>query len=417
MALGWLDFSRSDRNRILSVLDMLSEKGTLDELGISPVRDAFSNLFFPGTSTIQTRAKYFLIIPYVFKDIERSNILTSASMLKELEAKERLCGQLFFDQEKISQRTSMDNRNNYEGIIGKRSLTQGRWVARAPSEIYWAGIRTYGIFKEKFTISGYLNILSELKNRRNTVKSLRKKINTDFETDTDDADAGAVSLGNFWDIPTYHEDWFEQLQFSMTSEEGAFLKQKIIASNADSLIGYILKHNLKELTLVDSFEKLKELLHILPAEIQEDYLTASCFSDFSYALYTIFNLIVSDGNNKKALSEWERVRNQLSEVAQKVDLDRIFLDTRLKLFSRNQRLRLFLKSAKSMMLAGDIDGLKKLIVSREMDLKGSRAKCSHKGEFSEEAWFGGGRLDYRYSNARIIIRDIFESEAENVESL
>ena len=62
MQLGWIDFSKTERNKILSVLDLLSEPGTLDELGISPIRDGFANLFFPGTSTIQTRAKYLLIV-------------------------------------------------------------------------------------------------------------------------------------------------------------------------------------------------------------------------------------------------------------------------------------------------------------------------------------------------------------------
>ena len=63
MPLGWIDFSKSERSKVLSVLNLLSESGTLDELGIAQIRDGFANLFFPGTSTIQTRAKYFMIIP------------------------------------------------------------------------------------------------------------------------------------------------------------------------------------------------------------------------------------------------------------------------------------------------------------------------------------------------------------------
>ena len=70
MQLGWIDFSTTERNKVLSILDLLSEKGTLDELGISPIRDGFANIFFPGTSTIQTRAKYFFIIPYEMKELE-----------------------------------------------------------------------------------------------------------------------------------------------------------------------------------------------------------------------------------------------------------------------------------------------------------------------------------------------------------
>ena len=73
MQLGWIDFSKTERNKILSVLDLLSEPGTLDELGIAPIRDGFANLFFPGTSTIQTRAKYFFLVPYALKEHELSN--------------------------------------------------------------------------------------------------------------------------------------------------------------------------------------------------------------------------------------------------------------------------------------------------------------------------------------------------------
>ena len=34
MPLGWIDFSNNERNKVLSVLDLLSENSTLDELGI-----------------------------------------------------------------------------------------------------------------------------------------------------------------------------------------------------------------------------------------------------------------------------------------------------------------------------------------------------------------------------------------------
>ena len=42
MPLGRIDFSKSERNKVRSVLDLLSEKGTLDELGIAPIRDGFA---------------------------------------------------------------------------------------------------------------------------------------------------------------------------------------------------------------------------------------------------------------------------------------------------------------------------------------------------------------------------------------
>ena len=65
MQLGWIDFSKEDRDKVHDVMNLLQEQGAVDELGIGLVRDAFANYFFPGTSTVQTRAKYFLIVPYL----------------------------------------------------------------------------------------------------------------------------------------------------------------------------------------------------------------------------------------------------------------------------------------------------------------------------------------------------------------
>lgn len=69
--IGWIDFSSTERERVSQVLSMLQEKGTLDELGIGQIRDAFADQLFPGFSTIQTRAKYFVTIPYIFHDYRK----------------------------------------------------------------------------------------------------------------------------------------------------------------------------------------------------------------------------------------------------------------------------------------------------------------------------------------------------------
>lgn len=69
-AIGWIDFSPSDRNRVGSVLDMLRPEGMVDELGMGTIRDALANQMFPGFSTIQTKAKYFFIIPYILQDYQ-----------------------------------------------------------------------------------------------------------------------------------------------------------------------------------------------------------------------------------------------------------------------------------------------------------------------------------------------------------
>ncbi len=60
---SWMDYSEHERWKALDIIDLFREHDTRDELGIGTVRDAFADMLFPGTSTIQTRAKYFLFVP------------------------------------------------------------------------------------------------------------------------------------------------------------------------------------------------------------------------------------------------------------------------------------------------------------------------------------------------------------------
>jgi len=66
MKLGWVDYSREERNKILYILRNIRNQTAIDELGIGTIRDVFSDLLFPGISTLHTRAKYFILIPYLF---------------------------------------------------------------------------------------------------------------------------------------------------------------------------------------------------------------------------------------------------------------------------------------------------------------------------------------------------------------
>src|SRR5690349_7212754 len=65
-AFAWLDFSESDRKKAQDVIDLFREKGTVDELGVGTIRDAIGDLLFPGTSTIMTRARYYLFVPWIY---------------------------------------------------------------------------------------------------------------------------------------------------------------------------------------------------------------------------------------------------------------------------------------------------------------------------------------------------------------
>ena len=68
--LTWLDLTASDRDKMRRVLDLFKEQGTLDEMGLGSLRDVLSDALFPGTSSIQTRLRYALFIPWIYQRLE-----------------------------------------------------------------------------------------------------------------------------------------------------------------------------------------------------------------------------------------------------------------------------------------------------------------------------------------------------------
>ena len=396
MPLGWIDFSKSERNKVLSVLDLLSESGTLDELGIAPIRDGFANLFFPGTSTIQTRAKYFFIVPYALKDMEYSSETNPNRVLKMFDDVERICGEMLI-------RTGEDR----DGIIGSRSLAQNRWVKRTPADIYWAGMRNYGIFTGgTLSLSEYIRAMCALKNQKETITKLGNRNDNTSVDEGDDKDAGELFRMQFWKIPTYQDDWMKEISIKLSSGEGSFLKQQIIMSYPKSMLAYILHNGVTEIFACKSFQELDNVISIFPEQIQKDYAAAIAFSSFLFVLRVVYNIIVSDGQNEAANALWEEIHPDLDERAD-VDLEAVF--ARLSAL-RNVSLCAFLRKAQELMKNADLNGLKDEIKRRERELKTSRAKTLHPGEFDRNIWFGGGELDYRFGNAKVIISDIFESE-------
>ena len=83
--LSWLDSSEHERRTVLQLVSALNEPGTLDELGIGSIRDTFSDELFPGTSTIQTRARYFLFIPWIMQMVEESSTPNHANHARRLQ--------------------------------------------------------------------------------------------------------------------------------------------------------------------------------------------------------------------------------------------------------------------------------------------------------------------------------------------
>jgi hypothetical protein len=122
---AWVGFAEDDRRKMADVIALFSEKDTRDKLGLGGIRDAFADLLFPATSTTQIRARYFLFIPWIYRELERRNTLPADI--------ERLAW-----RDEIRPIHAFENSDETDGIIG--TLAQDK-LARLPSSIYWAGLR------------------------------------------------------------------------------------------------------------------------------------------------------------------------------------------------------------------------------------------------------------------------------------
>jgi hypothetical protein len=127
--LAWLDHDEAGRRRMQEAIALLRERDTVDELGIGSARDAFSNLLFPGTSVLHTRARYLLFVPWIYRRLERALVGTSGVAAASPRDEVRLIGALLAGGEEL-------------GVIGGRARADLKLM---PSEMYWSGLGTLGL--------------------------------------------------------------------------------------------------------------------------------------------------------------------------------------------------------------------------------------------------------------------------------
>ncbi|MBS1551911.1 MAG: hypothetical protein JST15_07575 [Bacteroidetes bacterium] len=209
--LGWIDFSDSDKQKVLKVLELLKPEGTVDELGVGVVRNSMSDAMFPGITTIMTRAKYYFIVP---------RILHSYLRLKHKpdSVKEYLRSQENEIMNELIKKYYDENTLSEERIIGhdigleNMGLHKSRYkeLQRKPSSIYWNGIRTYGIYKGQLSLANFLYAIEKKKTT---------KFDSGYRADegdtSDDRDSKHDGYFPFY-LPDYNDNWRKNLNISLT---------------------------------------------------------------------------------------------------------------------------------------------------------------------------------------------------------
>ncbi|MCI7450984.1 MAG: hypothetical protein MSD68_15075, partial [Blautia sp.] len=173
-----------------------------------------------------------------------------------------------------------------------------------------------------------------------------------------------------------------------------------------SLLEYVLKNRI-DLNEYDDFASLTAELSEKVSDKLAYMMRLACdFNNLVYMARVRYNIMLSEGENTYANDEWSRLLPDIRHNAT-VDLDAVFGELQLI----NPRAKSFLSGIQTAFMASDIDMADELIRKRERSLKGAaRAKLSRTKEFDHSKWVGGGMLDYRFSNARRIVNDIYAGE-------
>lgn len=384
--VGWIDFSSKDREKAMAVIDLMKENRAVDELGIGVVRDRLADILFPGTSTIQTRAKYFFIVPWCMIEAEK-NFKNKVDYLKRLNNIET----------DVIKALIKNEPSNTTGIIGKDSIGT---LKRKPSEIYWNGLRTYNIMP--FNIS-----------RNQYISSIKTNKNHDVE-EGDDKDSYYLDNDEIrWNITKFRKNWKENLTLSLTKEESEFLKEKITRYYPNSLYSYII--NNKDISLED--EDIHDLTfkNTLPEVVRSDLDLALNFGKVIHGAHIRYNIILRQKNSVE-IEDYEDYWNQWCNEMSQFNWDKFNIDRIYEFVQTTKGTKEFIEGwFKAIRELDNINlgQLDKMIEAREYSLKGQRAKLKNYGNVDVSKWVGLGMLEYRWRNVKTLVKDIKDGEKLN----
>ncbi len=391
MQLGFVHFDREDQRKYLAVLSRLSEGGAIDELGVGRIRDFYSDRMFPGISTLHQHAKYFALLPLLYREAVKARYHRLEDVRPyirnmEMGLTERLC----------------KGSPGANGITGSDSLESGNYVKYDPVYIYGTALRTYGIVRTD-NLEGAIFYASKKYHERPVKLSA-----SDLEQgDSDDIE----SVPTFCICPSDLEyDWLASCSLDLTPNEATFVRDHILTAPAckGTLLHFILDRKLyfKE-DEVSSFETfLLRFRGILPENLLSDAILASRFSDLVDGLFLYYNWLYSDKTDTDVWNEFLAWR----EDTFLPERDDIIKAITLPVINDNGSKR-FCRDTVSLIESEDWDEMERLVRNRERSIKGSRYKIGNAKagyHYNPHNRIHSGKVEFRWGTVRTLVNEILE---------
>ena len=294
-SFSWLDYSEAERRKALEIADSFKSRDTRDELGIGTVRDAFANILFPGTTTIQTRARYFLFTPWIYLGLEQKLRRKSYNSKEELAKAAR--------KEEIALIDVLMASDDSDGTIGSEAHET---LKRLPSNVYWHGMGSWGIRRVDASQDEYHKRLVKYGSPVATARS-----------GNDDADElGVVYNWHPAILSLKPSDFPQKASFTLTPNESEFLKERIKGKNGrNASLLAVLADSDKAWESVDfAWEHESAINNSLPAELGRILSHARNFSEVMHGAALLYNLMLARRFFDK-FSKWEeKITSYESEI-------------------------------------------------------------------------------------------------------
>lgn len=386
-AFTWLDHSDTERCKVLEAIDRFKETDTRDELGIAPIRDGFSDLFFPGTGVLMTRARYFLFVPWMYLELERRGYrddIATRARRAEVQLIETLGDEL--------------------GAIGK--LAKGT-LKRLPSSIYWLGLSTWGIRTFGGTHADYHRFIESGANR------------SALDARDDDGEPVGDGSRRSWHaaLPAPPRDYPKSATLDLARSEAAHLRERIRLNAPGSMLALLLRSG----PLPDvGYPWMHPRFADFPHDVRDALMHAQCFAETMQGAAILYNLMLAEADKRSTVDEFRARLTAWSEELQARERDlREWKVSEFWLLARKHanvhpstfafvNHWLELRTWESPSRASDDKTARALLLQRERR-KGSRARLGNPRAL--ELWGGDSgtaRLTYRWSTGRRVVSDILE---------
>jgi hypothetical protein len=385
---AWLDTDDEQQQQMRILIDLFKDEGTVDELGIGMIRDAFSNALFPGTSILHTRCRYLLFNAWLLGDTARHRYPTDKAIRQLRAAEVRLI-------------TALLDGGESTGVIGSQAKAK---LKQMPTSMYWAALGRYGIRSWDLSVAAHLRAASQ-RGRGRAIAS-----------DDDVASSAGMELGLDGGLPSMPADLFESTTFDLSSAEASYLRDRIAASCQGSLFAWLALHGRPvEVDYVWNHAQLAEF----PAKHRDLLGHARRFHTAIRGAALLYNLMLAERRESQDFADY--YRNELTLWHAAIADEGVFDAWNLTAFwqlirTLNPQIRTatqtfvtgWLHHAATTSKVADVAAARELVAQRELRLKGGRSRLVNQAAL--DAWNGGSGLvplDYRWGVAGRYLNDIY----------